>query len=213
MWTGCAPTGSMTAPCTTPCRSSPTSTTSRAGPMGAAWSRRISSSVGGCDADQVASAAGGGDIDLPPAPGRPCRAWVPPNRRRVMHAVFRRYRIRLGAVEAAAERAHDGLVPGLRRVPGFAAYYLVHAGNDTLASIALFQTEESAVAGERLLNDWFRHDWPVFQAVPPELTRGAVLVHEELPRVAAAVTSGPRLPRPNWSGRRPTPGRRAGADP
>src|SRR5206468_3286161 len=80
----------------------------------------------------------------------------------------------LGAVEAAAERAHDGLVPGLRRVPGFAAYYLVHAGNDTLASIALFQTEESAAAGERLLNDWFRHDWPVFQAVPPELTRGAV---------------------------------------
>ena len=63
-----------------------------------------------------------------------------------MHAVFRRYRIRLGAVEAAAERAHDGLVPDLRRVPGFAAYYLVHAGNDTLASIALFQTEESAVA-------------------------------------------------------------------
>src|SRR5256886_934653 len=131
---------------------------------------------------------------------------------RIMHAVFRRYRIRLGAVEAAAERAHDGLVPDLRRVPGFAAYYLVHAGNDTLASIALFQTEESAVAGERLLNDWFRHDWPVFQAVPPELTRGAVLVHEELPRVAAAVTSGPRLERRNWSDRRLTRERRSGGD-
>src|SRR2546430_15605690 len=81
-----------------------------------------------------------------------------------MHAVFRRYRIRLGAVEAAAERAHEGLVPDLRRVQGFAAYYLVHAGNDTLASIALFQTEESAAVGERLLNDWFRHDWPVFRS-------------------------------------------------
>ncbi len=129
-----------------------------------------------------------------------------------MHAVFRRYRIRLGAVEAAAERAHDGLVPDLRRVPGFAAYYLVHAGNDTLASIALFQTEESAAVGERLLNDWFRHDWPVFQAVPPELTRGAVLVHEELPRVAAAATSGPRLERRNWSDRRLSRERRSGGD-
>src|SRR2546425_12979412 len=127
-----------------------------------------------------------------------------------MHAVFRRYRIRLGAVEAAAERAHEGLVPDLRRVQGFAAYYLVHAGNDTLASIALFQTEESAAVGERLLNDWFRHDWPVFQAVPPELTRGAVLVHEELPRVASAVTSGPRLERRNWSDRRLNRERRAG---
>jgi len=129
-----------------------------------------------------------------------------------MHAVFRRYRIRLGAVEAAAERAHEGLVPDLRRVQGFAAYYLVHAGNDTLASIALFQTEESAAVGERLLNDWFRHDWPVFQAVPPELARGAVLVHEELPRVAAAVTTGPRLERRNWSDRRLTRERRSGGD-
>src|SRR3989454_10098241 len=106
--------------------------------MGSAWSRRISSSVGECDADHVASTAGGGDIDLPPAPGRPCRAWVPPNRRRVMHAVFRRYRIRLGAVEAAAERAHDGLVPGLRRGPGVAADYLLPAGHGTVASSALF---------------------------------------------------------------------------
>src|SRR2546428_10819224 len=109
-----------------------------------------------------------------------------------MHAAFRRYRIRLGAVEAAAERAHDGLVPGLRRVPGFAAYYLVHAGNDTLASIALFQTEESAAVGERLLNDWVRHDWSVVQAVPPELTRGAGLVHEGLPRRAPARARGAR---------------------
>src|SRR3989441_7878844 len=129
-----------------------------------------------------------------------------------MHAVFRRYRIRLGAVEAAAERAHDGLVPGLRRVPGVAAYYLLHAGNDTLASIALFQTEESAAVGERLLNDWFRHDSPVFQAGPPELARGAVLVHEGLPRVAAAVATGPRVQRPHWSERPATRGTRSGGD-
>src|SRR3989449_11632207 len=119
--------------------------------MGSAWSRRISSSAGECDADHVASTAGGGDIDLPPAPGRPCRAWVPPNRRRVMHAVFRRYRIRLGAVEAAAERAHDGLVPGLRRVPRVAADYPLHAGTATPARIAPFQPEERAAVGRRLL--------------------------------------------------------------
>jgi hypothetical protein len=131
-----------------------------------------------------------------------------------MHIVFRRYRIRLGAVEAAAQRAHDGLLPGLRRVPGFAAYYLVHAGDDTLASIALFQTEESAAVGERLLNDWFREDWPVFQAVPPGLTRGAVLVHDEIPRPApaAVAASGPRLERRNWSDRRFTGDRRSGRD-
>src|SRR3989442_13035298 len=160
----------MTAPCTTPCRSSPTSTTSRAWPMGSAWSRRISSSVGECDADHVASTAGGGNIDLPPAPGRPCRAWVPPNRRRVMHAVFRRYRIRLGAVEAAAERAHDGLVPGLRRGPGVAAHYPVHAGNDTLASIALFPTEGGPPGGGPPLNRWVRPARPGLRPRPPAPT-------------------------------------------
>src|SRR5437879_2168561 len=212
MLRGSAATGSTTGPCTTPCRSSPTSTTSRAWPMGSAWSRKISSSVGECDADHVASAVSGGDIDLPPAPGRPCRAWVPRNRRtnhaRSVSALPDPTRCRRGGRRAGAR----GPGADLRRVQGFAAYYLVHAGNDTLSSIALFQTEESAAVGERLLNDWFRHDWPVFQAVPPKLARGAVLVHEELPRGAAAVTTGPRLERRNWSDRRRTRERRSGGD-
>lgn len=114
-----------------------------------------------------------------------------------MHVVFRRYRVRLGAIEAAALRAQESLVPWLRQVPGFAAYYFVDAGDGTVASLALFETGEGAALAEGLLGRWFREDWPVFRAVPPGLTRGEVLVRDEAPRApqAAVSASGPRLER------------------
>ncbi len=131
-----------------------------------------------------------------------------------MHVVFRRYRIRLGATEAAARRAQESLLPRIQQIPGFAAYYLVDTGDSTVASIGLFETREGAALGEGLLGGWFREDWPVFQAVPPGLTRGEVLVHDEAPRAApvAAAASGPRLERRRGIERRFSAERRSSRD-
>ena len=78
-----------------------------------------------------------------------------------------------------------------------------------VASLGLFETEEGATLGERLMSGWFREDWPVFRAVPPGLARGEVLVRAEAarPPQVAGEGSGPRLER-----RGGRPDRRLGRD-
>jgi|SRR5438128_2636551 len=126
-----------------------------------------------------------------------------------MHLVLRRYRIRLGSTESAAQRAQESLVPELRQVPGFMTFHLADVGDGMVASLGLFETQEGAALGERLMSGWFREDWPVFQIVPPGLVLGEVLVRAEAarPAPAAAEAAGPRLER--RSGR---PDRRLGRD-
>ncbi|HXF96002.1 MAG TPA: hypothetical protein VNI61_07845, partial [Gemmatimonadales bacterium] len=96
-----------------------------------------------------------------------------------MHVVLRRYRIRYGAMELTPRYARETLLPRLRQVPGFSAYYLVNAGDGLVASLGLFETAEGAATGDQLVAEWFRNDWPAFRAVPPELTSGEVMVAEQ----------------------------------
>ena len=92
-----------------------------------------------------------------------------------MHAVIRRYRVRLGTVQQAVRYAEKEFVPLARRIPGFVACYLLNAGNDVLASIGLFRTQEGAEAAVQLQRDWFRDEWSSFRPLPPEVVTGEVL--------------------------------------
>ena len=99
-----------------------------------------------------------------------------------MHAVIRRYKVRLGTVAGAAHHAELSLVPQMNRLPGFVAYYLLDAGDSVLASISVCETPEGADAAAALAASWFRSDWPSFKLIPPEITDGEVLVHAEVGR-------------------------------
>jgi hypothetical protein len=101
-----------------------------------------------------------------------------------MHAVIRRYRVRLGTVATAAQLAQTHLVPHMSRIPGFAAYYLLDAGEGIVASISICGTKDGADLAAKLAADWFRSDWPSFQLIPPEVTDGEVLVHAEVIRAS-----------------------------
>src|SRR5207302_1624506 len=101
----------------------------------------------------------------------------------LMHAVIRRYRVRLGTVAQAVRYAEKQFVPLVRRIPGFVGCYLMDAGNDVLTSIGLFHTQEGAEAAISLQRDWFRDEWSSFRPLPPEIVAGAVL--------AAATAQGP----------------------
>src|SRR5919106_5056625 len=92
-----------------------------------------------------------------------------------MHAVIRRYRVRLGTVQQAVRYAEKEFVPLARRIPGFVACYLLNAGNDVLASIGLFRTQEGAEAAVQLQRHWFRDEWSSFRPLPPEVVAGEVL--------------------------------------
>jgi hypothetical protein len=132
-----------------------------------------------------------------------------------MNVVIRRYKIRLGAVELVSRHLRETLLPDLRRVPGFASYYLVNAGDGVVASVALFDTADGAKAGDRLSDEWFRVDWPAFRAVPPAVTTGEVLLAEETRRGAQArptAAGTPRLERRVGGERRALPDRRTGVD-
>ena len=99
-----------------------------------------------------------------------------------MHAVIRRYKVRLGTVASAAQHAETSLLPEMNQLPGFVAYYLLDAGDSVLASISVCETRDGADAAAALAAEWFRSDWPSFKLIPPEITDGEVLVHAEVGR-------------------------------
>lgn len=99
-----------------------------------------------------------------------------------MHAVIRRYKVRLGTVASAAQHAESSLLPQMNKLPGFVAYYLLDAGDSVVASISICETRDGADAAAGLAAEWFRSDWPSFKLIPPEITDGEVLVHAEVGR-------------------------------
>lgn len=86
-----------------------------------------------------------------------------------MFTVLQRYRVRLGTVADAAVRAEETLVPRLKAVTGFVDYHLLNTGDSTVAALALFETKAAADSAARLLNEWFRSDWPAFRLLAPDL--------------------------------------------
>lgn len=94
-----------------------------------------------------------------------------------MHAVIRRYRVRLGTVQQAARYAEKLFVPLVQRIPGFRGCYLLDAGNDVLTTIGVFETREGVEAAYRLQRDWFRDEWSSFRPLPPEVVAGEILAH------------------------------------
>src|SRR5256884_4263314 len=137
-----------------------------------------------------------------------------------MHAVIRRYRVRLGTVAQAVRYAEKQFVPLARRIPGLVACYLMDAGNDVLTSIGLFHTQQGAEAAVSLQRDWFRDEWSSFRPLPPEVVIGAVLaqatvdgaVPAERRRLADRRNAAAVLPEGPWNGveRRSGSDRRAG---
>ncbi len=116
-----------------------------------------------------------------------------------MHAVIRRYRVRLGTMEQATRYAEKWFLPRVREIPGFRAYYLMAEGSN-LAALGLFETAEAALAANQLAAQWFHGEWGSFRPLPPEVISGEVLTE--------AVANGRGLP-----DRRVLRDRRGGGEP
>jgi hypothetical protein len=125
-----------------------------------------------------------------------------------MHAVIRRYKVRLGTVASAAQHAETSLLPQMNQLPGFVAYYLLDAGDSVIASVSVCETREGADAAAALAASWFRSDWPSFKVIPPEITDGEVLVHAEVGRA----TGRRRFERRASGDRRADPDRRTASE-
>ena len=97
-----------------------------------------------------------------------------------MHATIRRYEgVDAARTTEVSAKVNETLVPELRKLPGFAGYYLIEAGNGVISSLGLFETPEQGEASSKLASSWVRDE--KLEAAfpnPPKITSGKVVGHK-----------------------------------
>jgi hypothetical protein len=96
-----------------------------------------------------------------------------------MHATIRRYEgVDASRTNDVVRKVEETLVPQLRKLPGFAGYYLIEAGNGVMSSLGLFETAEQSDESTKLVSRWINEE--NFSAVipnAPKITSGKVVAH------------------------------------
>jgi len=103
-----------------------------------------------------------------------------------MHATIRRYEgVDAARTNELTGKVNEKLVPELRKLPGFAGYYLIEAGNGVLSSLGLFETAAQADESTKVAAQWI-HDENFDSAMPnaPKITSGKVVAHSNGVKVA-----------------------------
>ena len=94
-----------------------------------------------------------------------------------MHATIRRYEgVDATRTNEVAGRVNETLVPQLRKLPGFAGYYLIEAGDGVMSSLGLFETSEQAEESGKLVAQWINdEDFSTVIPNAPKITSGKVV--------------------------------------
>ena len=96
-----------------------------------------------------------------------------------MFATIRRYDgVDQNRTTELTSKVNDTLVPKLRKLPGFAGYYLIEAENGVFSSLGLFETAEQGRESSNVVKTWIR-DEKLETLIPnePKITSGKVIVH------------------------------------
>jgi hypothetical protein len=96
-----------------------------------------------------------------------------------MHATIRRYEgVDAARTNEVSGKVNETLVPQLKKLPGFAGYYLIEGGNGVLSSLGLFETPEQADESTKVVAKWIT-DEHFDKAIPnaPKITSGKVVAH------------------------------------
>ena len=104
-----------------------------------------------------------------------------------MYATIRRYDgVDQNRSAELTRQVNDNLVPKLEKLPGFAGYFLVDAGNGIFSSLSLFDTPEQGMESTKIVATWIR-DEKLDTVIPnePKITSGEVVAHSDRVLVAA----------------------------
>jgi hypothetical protein len=104
-----------------------------------------------------------------------------------MHATIRRYDgVDQNRSAELTRKVNETLVPKLEKLPGFAGYFLVEAGNGVFSSLSLFETPEQGMASTKFVATWIR-DEKLDTIIPnePKITSGRVVAQGDRVLVAA----------------------------
>ena len=95
-----------------------------------------------------------------------------------MHAAIRRYQVEPGSVDEIIRRVNEGLVPRIKEVSGFQAYYAMDGGDGRLASVSVFEDQAGAEESTRRAGDYVRQNMASLLPDPPEVLQGEVVAQE-----------------------------------
>ena len=96
-----------------------------------------------------------------------------------MHATIRRYEgVDQNRTAELTGKVNETLLPKLSKLPGFAGYYLIEAGNGVFSSLGLFENETQGKESSNVVASWIR-DEKFETALPnaPMITSGNVVAH------------------------------------
>jgi hypothetical protein len=97
-----------------------------------------------------------------------------------MFATIRRYEsIDQSRADELTTKADQSLVPRLSKLPGFAAYHLIDAGDGVITSVGFFDTSAQADESTKIASSWVR-DEKLEKALPkaPRVSSGEIVAHK-----------------------------------
>jgi hypothetical protein len=107
-----------------------------------------------------------------------------------MYTMIRKHYIIPGMGGEWMQRVQKGLVPLLKEVPEFLAYYDVEVRTDEVVSISMFETQAGAQASQPRIARWtLEHLTPLLQTFP-EITVGHVKASSEPVHLSSSGKAG-----------------------
>jgi Antibiotic biosynthesis monooxygenase len=94
-----------------------------------------------------------------------------------MYAAIRQGKARAGKAEELARRIKEGAIPIISDVPGFQAYYVVYAPDDTVTAISIFDDYAGAVESNKRGLVWIEQNLTPLLTGPATAVAGPVIVH------------------------------------
>ena len=94
-----------------------------------------------------------------------------------MYAAIRQGKARTGVAEQLAARIKEGAIPIISDVPGFKAYYVIYAPDDTVTAISIFDNYEAAEESNKRGLAWIEQNLGPLLVGSVSAVAGPVIVH------------------------------------
>jgi hypothetical protein len=94
-----------------------------------------------------------------------------------MYAAIRQAKAKTGHAEELTRTITEGAIPIISDVPGFRAYYVVYAPDDTVTAISIFDNFAGAEESNRRGLAWIEQNLTPLMAGPATAMAGPVIVH------------------------------------
>ena len=104
-------------------------------------------------------------------------AGQPPVKEDPVYAAIRQGKAKTGMAEELTRRIKEGAIPIISDVPGFRAYYVVYAPDDTVTAISIFNDYAGAEESNRRALTWIEQNLAPLLTGPATALAGPVIVH------------------------------------